>query len=534
MPNKSATWLFGLLMFYFIFAMHIYWPNRGGSGFYLPWNMVGVIFLAALTIGAMIMVKPPLAGSRFFNPLAIGTAILLLPLLWTNAPYLEEALPRLIGLLSGVLAYFALLQYPLNRQRRHRLLSLLLAASAIEACWAVLQYFWLMPNNAIPYGIFQQVNVLASFMACGLALALYLYCGRPSRSLQWLIGLLLLIAPFLLLISFSRIGLLAFFLLTPWQLVMLYRISHRRGVLATLLILAGVLAALLMIDIKGAPRAITTVSTLSYRLIGWQEAWLMLLEKPLLGWGYGSFQYHFLHHIHLTRPDLLLSFNLSHPHNELLLWAVEGGLPSLLGITLMGYGLWRLLRRYLAFLRRGAPWVAVLPIVLHMMVEYPLSLSAAHAIFLLVILRVCDVRQRYRRTSGWQQAVRIAASGVSMLILLYMVNGLYSSLIITAVEKRGLQPFGAMQHVITPTPWQTRYDFDIHLYQLLQYPRSKDIAALQNYQQWAENEIRVRPEANIYFNLVLVSRLLQLPQRATVLLHEARRLFPEDMRFKEK
>lgn len=534
MPNKSAAWLFGLLTLYFIVAMHIYWPNRGGSGFYLPWNMLGVILLNLLTLSTMLITPPPLAGSRFFNRLVMGSLILLLPLLWTQPPYLGEALPRLIGLLSGVAAYFALLQYRLNRQWRHRLLVLLLAATALEALWAALQYFWLMPANAIPYGIFQQVNVLASFMACGLALALYLSCGHAGRSLQWLSGLMLVMAPFLLLISFSRIGLLAFILLTPWQLAILYRVSRRRCALAALLILAGVLAALLMIDLRGAPRAITTVSTLSYRLIGWQEAWLMLWEKPWLGWGYGSFQYQFLHHIHLTQPDLLLSFNLSHPHNELLLWGVEGGLTSLLGIALMGYGLWRLLRRCVAFPRRPAPWLAMLPIALHMMVEYPLSLSAAHAILLLVILRVCDVRHGYRRGAASQQLARIGVGGFALLTLLYMVNGLHSALIITAVEKRGLQPFEAMQRVITPTPWQTRYDFDIRLHQLLQYPQSKDIAALQSYQRWAENEIRVRPEANIYFNLILVSRLLPQPQRATVLLLEARRLFPEDMRFKEE
>ncbi|WP_431224597.1 Wzy polymerase domain-containing protein [Serratia sp. L9] len=258
------------------------------------------------------------------------------------------------------------------------------------------------------------------------------------------------------------------------------------------------------------------------------------MGKPLLGWGYGSFQYQFLHHIHLTQPDLPLSFNLSHPHNELLLWAVEGGLPSLLGIALLGLGLWRLLRRRLRFPREPAPWIAMLPIALHMMVEYPLYLSAAHAIFLLVILRVSDVRLTYRRAAGTQRFARITAGGLSLLTLLYMVNGLHSALIINTVEKQGLKPFDTLQRVITPTPWQTRYDFDIHLHQLLQYPQSKDIAALRGYQRWAENEIRVRPEANIYFNLILVSRLLLQPQRAIDLLFEAQRLFPEDMRFKEE
>ncbi|CAI2452685.1 Domain of uncharacterised function (DUF3366) [Serratia ficaria] len=118
-------------------------------------------------------------------------------------------------------------------------------------------------------------------------------------------------------------------------------------------------------------------------------------------------------------------------------------------------------------------------------------------------------------------------------MLIYMLNGLHSALIITRVEKTGLRQFAPMNQVISPTPWQTRYDFDSQLRLLLQYPRTRDAAALRSYRRWAENEIRVRPEANIYFNLIRVSRLLQQPQRAAQLQSQARRLFPHDGRFEE-
>ena len=86
---------------------------------------------------------------------------------------------------------------------------------------------------------------------------------------------------------------------------------------------------------------------------------------------------------------------------------------------------------------------------------------------------------------------------------------------------------------MAPTPWQVRYDYDVQLQRLLQYPQTRDTATLLRYQQWAENEILVRPDANIYINLMAVSRLLQQPQRAADLQHQARRLFPHDMRFEE-
>jgi O-antigen polymerase len=543
MSKSKAAWLFGLAAFYCLIAMHIYWPNRGGSGFYLPWNLVGGIFIALLIIGAMLFGRPPLATSGFFNLLASGSLILLLPLLWAQQPWLSEALPRLMGLVLGVLAYFALLQIPLDRRWRRRLLMLLLAATVIEALLGLVQYSLLQPGNWMgyntlknrPYGIFQQWNLMASFMATGLALALYLLSARRplSRSLQWLAAAMLLLAPLLLIVIASRVGLLAALLLSPLQLWMLYRLNRRRAGIALLLLMAGVSAGLLLVMLNGATRALMLPEPIFYRLTYWQEALDMIAERPWLGWGYGHFQYDFLHHFYTTHSSGMESVAISHPHNEILLWGVEGGLLSLSGIALIVWGLWRLLRHSRPVPLRPAPWLAALPILLHMMVEYPLYLSAAHSVLLLVILRVSDLRHRLRLPSHSQLPLRLTTAGIAALMVPYLLNGLHSALIITAVEKSGLRQFGTMSQVITPTPWQVRYDYDMQLRQLLQYPQTRDMATLLSYQQWAENEIRVRPDANIYINLMAVSRLLQQPQRAAELQRQAKRLFPHDARFEE-
>ncbi|HEJ8090725.1 MULTISPECIES: PglL family O-oligosaccharyltransferase [Serratia] len=543
MSKSKAAWLFGLAAFYCLIAMHIYWPNRGGSGFYLPWNLVGGIFIALLIIGAMLFSRPPLATSGFFNLLASGSLILLLPLLWAQQPWLSEALPRLMGLVLGVLAYFALLQIPLDRRWRRRLLMLLLAATVIEALLGLVQYSLLQPGNWMgyntlknrPYGIFQQWNLMASFMATGLALALYLLSARRplSRSLQWLAAAMLLLAPLLLIVIASRVGLLAALLLSPLQLWMLYRLNRRRAGIALLLLMAGVSAGLLLVMLNGATRALMLPEPIFYRLTYWQEALDMIAERPWLGWGYGHFQHDFLHHFYTTHSSGMESVAISHPHNEILLWGVEGGLLSLSGITLIVWGLCRLLRHSRPVPLRPAPWLAALPILLHMMVEYPLYLSAAHAVLLLVILRVSDLRRRLRLPSHSQLPLRLTTAGIAALMVPYLLNGLHSALIITAVEKSGLRQFGPMSQVITPTPWQVRYDYDMQLRQLLQYPQTRDMATLLSYQQWAENEIRVRPDANIYINLMAVSRLLQQPQRAADLQRQAKRLFPHDARFEE-
>ncbi|WP_240504938.1 PglL family O-oligosaccharyltransferase [Serratia liquefaciens] len=462
MSKSKAAWLFGLAAFYCLIAMHIYWPNRGGSGFYLPWNLVGGIFIALLIIGAMLFSRPPLATSGFFNLLASGSLILLLPLLWAQQPWLSEALPRLMGLVLGVLAYFALLQIPLDRRWRRRLLMLLLAATVIEALLGLVQYSLLQPGNWMgyntlknrPYGIFQQWNLMASFMATGLALALYLLSARRplSRSLQWLAAAMLLLAPLLLIVIASRVGLLAALLLSPFQLWMLYRLNRRRAGIALLLLMAGVSAGLLLVMLNGATRALMLPEPIFYRLTYWQEALDMIAERPWLGWGYGHFQHDFLHHFYTTHSSGMESVAISHPHNEILLWGVEGGLLSLSGIALIVWGLWRLLRHSRPVPLRPAPWLAALPILLHMMVEYPLYLSAAHSVLLLVILRVSDLRRRLRLPSHSQLPLRLTTAGIAALMVPYLLNGLHSALIITAVEKSGLRQFGPMSQVITPTP----------------------------------------------------------------------------------
>ncbi|MGX1960557.1 Wzy polymerase domain-containing protein [Serratia proteamaculans] len=541
--KPKAAWLFGLAAFYCLIAMHIYWPNRGGSGFYLPWNLVGGIFIALTILGAMPFSRPPLAVSGFFNRLALGGLILFLPLLWAQQPWLSEALPRLIGLVLGVMAYFALLQIPLDRLWRRRLLTLLLAAAVIEALFGLVQYCLLQPGNWIgynslknrPYGIFQQWNLMASFMATGLALALYLLSNRRplSHSLQGLSTSILVLAPLLLVVIASRVGLLAALLLSPLQLWMLFRINRRRAATALLLLVAGVGSGLLLVLINGATRAVTVAEPIFYRLAYWQEALRMIAERPWFGWGYGHFQHDFLHHFYTTHSSGMESVAISHPHNEILLWGIEGGLLSLSGIAIVCWGLWRLLQRTRSLPLRPAPWMAALPILLHMMVEYPLYLSAAHAVLLLVILRSGDVRRSLRLPLRPQQTLRLFTGITAVLMLPYLLNGLHSARIITAVEKTGLRQFGPMSQVLAPTPWQVRYDYDVQLQRLLQYPQTRDAITLLNYRQWAENEIRVRPDANIYINLIAVSRLLQQPQRAADLQRQAHRLFPHDIRFEE-
>ncbi|WP_259463290.1 pilin glycosylation ligase domain-containing protein [Serratia marcescens] len=145
--------------------------------------------------------------------LLLGIAVLALPLLYTRAEWREDALWRCAGLLGGWLFYVACLQLRLTPRQRELLLYGLLFAVGVQALLAALQLFapilaWVAPNGSRVYGVFQQPNVLGSFIATGLALALWLLLA-PLSAPTWrrqlpLLALLVAFSALLVLIQSRR------------------------------------------------------------------------------------------------------------------------------------------------------------------------------------------------------------------------------------------------------------------------------------------------------------------------------------------
>ncbi|HEB4995567.1 TPA: pilin glycosylation ligase domain-containing protein, partial [Aeromonas hydrophila subsp. hydrophila] len=166
---------------YWPLGMHFFMHNPGGAGLYLPFNAWGWIF-ASLVIGLglwQVTLQQRLVFSSLQGWLWLGALLLLLPMAYPGFDLKDYAIPRLLGLFAGLLFLFCLYQWQLVRASRDQLFYLLLGAVAIEALLGLVQYYLLIPGNWLgydtranrPYGIFQQPNVMATFMATGLALA---------------------------------------------------------------------------------------------------------------------------------------------------------------------------------------------------------------------------------------------------------------------------------------------------------------------------------------------------------------------------
>ena len=144
-----------------------------------------------------------------------------------------------------------------------------------------------------------------------------------------------------------------------------------------------------MVDSEAPPtkEGIPTPGTARFAI--YDSSLELIAEKPILGYGVGQFQ-RVWHEkkIDYTRryPDSNpLIVRLSHPHNELLYWTIEGGLVALSGILAM-IGAFLISCWRIGWQRGGAYLAVLLPITLHTQTELPLYISHLHWILFIVLV----------------------------------------------------------------------------------------------------------------------------------------------------
>ncbi|PSJ46733.1 ligase [Zobellella endophytica] len=532
-----AVWLLG--------GMHFFMHNPGGAGLYLPFNMVGWIFVSLLIgLGLWQMtLNQAVDYSRFHLWCWLAFALLLLPLLYPNNRFADHALPRLAGVAGGLLFYFSLLQCRFDPARRYRLLHLVLAGITLEALFGLVQYYLLTPGNWIgyniqsnrPYGIFQQPNVMASLMATGLVLACYLWLEEQRRLAPgqrlWLGGVLIATA-LLLVVGQSRVGQLGALVGLLLLLPLAWHQGRRRLLPALALIAAGVALGLWSLTlVEGVQRGLDVYTASGLRKHYWAQSLALIGQHPWLGVGYGDFEHQFMRFYAGQREALSglppMEPNLDHPHNELLYWGVEGGLLPVFAILLAALAFVRLLAR--------APWhqalaltALVWPIALHSQTEYPLYHSLAHWIILLTLLYWADSRlapPERRPFRPWLLA-RFTALLIPALVVPFMLTGLQTAYVVTQYERGGYREPQRLLAASNPMAWLTRLEFNAMSLRLVVGAQQRDLRALQAYLSWGEEFVRHTPRSNIYYNMVLALNHLDRRQEAERLLALARHYYP--------
>lgn len=533
----------------FVVAMHIFTPNPGGAGLALSFNpTTWIAFSIAAALGLyQLGSNQRLRYSKLTIGLLVSCLLLTVPIFFPDSQP-EYATGRLIGLWAGYLLFVALQQFKLSNKHKLRLLWLVVIAVTIEAMLGYIQYFLLSPGNPFgydtianrPYGIFQQPNVMASFLATGLVLSAYLLSRQPVKyhnklsATNLLYALPLLTVPLLVVLA-SRTGWLGAALATALILPYLYRYATRRRMVGWLISLfLGIVLGLIAGYLQGSDSLMSDKADLdSPRRYTFPQTLDMVIEKPFTGYGYGRFESQYMLYTarqHQLNPDYPPGLPaMDHPHNELLFWSAEGGLLPLIGIVFAaGMVLFRIYTAKKG--TRTAMFALFVPIVLHSQLEYPFYHSAIHWLTFVILLFWIDQRvARYKaiRFSNITKALlRVSSLVLPVVTCVYMLSALHTNYILTQFEHSKPKNPDILRRISNPVVWKDRFDWDVYSSYLQLGLTRQDPALITPYIQWSQQIIRHKPRPVFYRNLILAYQGLGDDSRAKQTLNEALYLFP--------
>lgn len=545
MPHSMSARVFLIfLALYSLLGMHFFMHNQGGSGLYLPFNIVGWAFVSVLVsigIWHLTIIKQLTLSPTPLWFLA-GFAILLLPFLNPQAEWNAQAQPRFLAIAAGLLLFFALSQFQFTEKQRHSMLYFLLGAVAIEAVFGLVQFFvlndgnWLGYNVKVnrPYGIFQKDSVFSSFLAVGLAITFYLQCWDSKvLTSRWRLGLLSLIlvaTPLLLIQVQSRAGIYGAILATACMLPVLWNYNRRIFWWSVILLVISLSVGLVFYTSARAPDSYELTS--GFRKLYWSHLLSMLPQSPWLGHGYGSFEYTFLHDFyapeHITPGMRLMEENLDHPHNEVLFWLHEGGIVAVVGLLVFAAGYLRSIFKCTGWAKRISLLVLVSPLLFHSMVEYPFYHSVAHFFLFVVFLWLADAESGLQKVYACQYwfLARVVAIIIPLIVVPFMLTGLQAAYVLTKYDRMKDKNPQMLEQIINPLPWMMMYEFQMRSVQLTFSAAMHDKAGLESYVDWAKQFLHNTPRAIVYARLVYALEQLNDQQQAQFWLDEGKRLFP--------
>lgn len=514
-------------------------PCTGGLGITLPYNLLSLVWVASALLWLT-------REDRFTAPQSIpllmilGSVCLAVP--WLLRAWDADVVVLLLAMGSGWL----LSRYSLSPCHRRLCLGVIFALALGQCAIALLQTFaphlalhwyeydWLR-NHGRPYGIFLQVNLLASFLATGLGCGFLLLLITPCR--RWLMPLTvgLGVIAFVLALNQSRAGALGAVSLILLLAGLLGTRAPRRtfAALATMgmMALAGAyITQHVTVMVNGEPYLLARDYAGSTRA-RWHIlaiTWQMIMEKPWTGWGYGTFEYAFSRWVLAhPRPDYVYSSIVTHPHNEVLYAWFQGGVTALAGMLLlcagwvqMVYKAWRESR-----VQTGYALLAI-PLLVHLNLEYPFYQSFIHFGLFIMLLRLC-VADRPAPTrhscNPWQ---RTACSLAGVALVAFSLIALYANQQLTKLERAGLVNFPQ------PAPWYfasqgERARFDEHVALLVDYNRTHDPANLAAFMTWAEAYSQRHNDKNVWRSMIMIEQFRGDEARAKGMYQVYQQLFPE-------
>jgi len=526
-PKQGFIALIGL---YFLLVMHYFQHNVGGSGLDIPINPLGWIIVSGLVGLGLVQIiqQRQFIYNKYLIIIAVCCTSLLIPLVYSNeAGVFSYA--RFLGIFAGVGILAAVYQMKFSDNDRHKILWLMLGGIFLESLFALTQ-FYILPhisalniNIARPSAIFFQANVAATFFATGIFIALYLLktlSEKQNKLRVCLVPIIFTCALSVMLLQ-SRTAFLGTLIGTIVWIIVNKKISK----LWLTSVVAAIAVALISFSMMEKTLRDNNVYTdAGARVEIYSDSFATFTQKPLLGHGYGTFGRAFREYqanAYETTKSHQQIYRLSHPHNEILLWAVEGGVASLIPLFIIMLTSAHLFRNKSALLL----FPLVFPISLHIFSEFPFYHSvASYLTFLLLLAVISDKNNKSKslKFNSPRLIYGLVSIGImfNAFLMLTLMQG--QSTLTDAVRNQDIRALVESDFVLMSE--------NVALAQnetLLHLAIEHDIPiGATSFNDWITPRIKSYPRTRYYQNMLLSYSYLNEKKAWQETLEEAKRLFP--------
>ncbi len=312
----------------------------------------------------------------------------------------------------------------------------LLIGAELNALLGVLQHYrWhtlldpvvVMKVSSSVFGNLAQPNHFANYIALGLiSLGLLLQLRKLKPGYVVLLAAPLL---FVMTLSGSRSSWLYLLLMSGLAWWWVRRDAGLRPLLRySLLLMAGFGLMHLVVQLPfltGADSSIDTMQRLfgeadsgGIRLYLWHEAWLMFMQSPWLGVGFGQFAWHHFQLLPVLRPNNISGL-YNNAHDFVFQLAAEAGIAGLL-VLFAALGAWLYgLRRAALSAAHWWGYAALGVLAIHSLLEYPLWYTYFVAVAAILLGALDETRYRLElRNVGRMSVLAILLLGLLTLVQL--------------------------------------------------------------------------------------------------------------------
>lgn len=537
--------------------------NIGGSGFRIPNNILVWLFASLIACWGLYHAAKnrSIVLPQYFIYVAAFPILALFSGIVAGVAIPTDWFLRLFFIWGGLLFLFALFQFNLSQRQIDQILFFTVIASLFHALIGTTQIFlgvdvpgWLPVNpSSMPTGTFQQINNQASFQVTAMLLAFWLMTRpgvRYGKNWQcWVLIISVAFNSFIISFSGSRVAILGLLMALPLLLISRWhfiRQDKSRWLLIIMMMAVVTTAANSLEHNRGldlvAEKAVAANAGYSgeARLGIYSITFDLIKQQPVFGHGIGSF----VEAWQLAKPDFYVQHpeatlpnqRVSHPHNELIFWLVEGGIMAGIGLLSVLIGTLIALAQ-LPYRRRYAYAALLLPIALHTQVELPFYISSLHWFVFLFLLFL--LFRPLARTH-----INVLSTAANKLVKLVAATGLItSSLFLSHTMAANLEFRDYIQQKADPVePFETAMQnpyfksLATHITMTLLFERSRQYGLEKNlalYAEWIEQELVHNPHSN-YFKLAIRARLsLNEDKKSCQLTKKAQAIYPDDKTFNE-